>query len=220
MIAKELISYHIPSISCIDEGEKALQIMDENRVSHIAVVDNGVYHGLISDTEIYDLEDTFVPLNKVKPILIKPSVKQYDYIYDILTVFSDNNITALPVLDDNDEYIGVIGQEQIVKALQKITNAKEPGGVIVLGLNIRDYSMAQVAQIVESEGAKILSAYTSSHEDSLKMELVLKINKSDLSSIIASFDRYDYEIRASYHESIHEEDLQRRYEQFIKYLNI
>ncbi len=220
MIAKELISYHIPSISCIDEGEKALQIMDENRVSHIAVVDNGVYHGLISDTEIYDLEDTFVPLNKVKPILIKPSVKQYDYIYDILTVFADNNITALPVLDDNDEYIGVIGQEQIVKALQKITNAKEPGGVIVLGLNIRDYSMAQVAQIVESEGAKILSAYTSSHEDSLKMELVLKINKSDLSSIIASFDRYDYEIRASYHESIHEEDLQRRYEQFIKYLNI
>jgi len=220
LIAKELISYHIPSISCIDEGEKALQVMDENRVSHITVVDNDIYHGLISDSEIYDLEDTFVPLNKVKPILIKPSVKQYDYIYDILTVFADNNITALPVLDDNDEYIGVIGQEQIVKALQKITNAKEPGGVIVLGLNIRDYSMAQVAQIVESEGAKILSAYTSSHEDSLKMELVLKINKSDLSSIIASFDRYDYEIRASYHESIHEEDLQRRYEQFIKYLNI
>ncbi len=220
MIAKELISIHIPSISRNDDGEKALLIMDENRVSHLAVVDNGQYHGLISDTEIYDLDDTFVPINKLKPVLMNTSVKQYDYIYDILGIFAENNITALPVLDNNDQYLGVIGQEQIVKALRKITNANEPGGVIVLGLNVRDYSMVQVSQIVESEGLKILSAYTSSESNSLKMDLVLKINKSDLSSVIASFDRFNYEIKASFHESSHEEDLQSRYDQFLKYLNI
>lgn len=220
MIAKELISIHIPSISKNDEGEKALLIMDENRVSHLAVVDNGEYHGLISDTEIYDLDDTFIPIRKLKPILINPSVKQYDYIYDILGIFAENNITALPVLDDNNQYLGVIGQEQIVKALRKITNANEPGGVIIIGLNIRDYSMVQVSQIIESEGAKILSAYTSTQENSLKMDLVLKINKSDLSAVIASFDRFNYEIKASFHESSHEEDLQSRYDQFLKYLNI
>ena len=194
--------------------------MDENRVSHLAVVDNGQYHGLISDTEIYDLDDTFVPINKLKPVLMNTSVKQYDYIYDILGIFAENNITALPVLDNNVQYLGVIGQEQIVKALRKITNANEPGGVIVLGLNVRDYSMVQVSQIVESEGLKILSAYTSSQNNSLKMDLVLKINKSDLSSVIASFDRFNYEIKASFHESSHEEDLQSRYDQFLKYLNI
>ena len=220
MIAKELISIHIPSISRNDDGEKALLIMDENRVSHLAVVDNGQYHGLISDTEIYDLDDTFVPINKLKPVLMNTSVKQYDYIYDILGIFAENNITALPVLDDNEQYLGVIGQEQIVKALRKITNANEPGGVIVLGLNVRDYSMVQVSQIVESEGLKILSAYTSSQNNSLKMDLVLKINKSDLSSVIASFDRFNYEIKAYFHESSHEEDLQSRYDQFLKYLNI
>tara|TARA_Y100000766_G_scaffold119606_1_gene102693 strand:- start:1751 stop:2413 length:663 start_codon:yes stop_codon:yes gene_type:complete len=220
LIAKELISIHIPSISRNDDGEKALLIMDENRVSHLAVVDNGQYHGLISDTEIYDLDDTFVPINKLKPVLMNTSVKQYDYIYDILGIFAENNITALPVLDDNEQYLGVIGQEQIVKALRKITNANEPGGVIVLGLNVRDYSMVQVSQIVESEGLKILSAYTSSQNNSLKMDLVLKINKSDLSSVIASFDRFNYEIKASFHESSHEEDLQSRYDQFLKYLNI
>ena len=220
MIAKELISIHIPSISFTDEGEKALGLMDENRVSHIAVVNNGEYHGLISDNEIYDLEDSFVPICKVKPVLIKPFVKQYDHIYDILSVFAENNITALPVLDEDDQYLGVIGQEQIVKAFHNITNTREPGGVIILKLNIRDYSMVQVAQIIESEGAKILSAYTSTSDDSLKMELIIKINQSDLSRIIASFDRYNYEIKASFHESIHDEDLKRRYEQFIKYLNI
>ncbi|MFT4898947.1 MAG: acetoin utilization protein AcuB [Flavobacteriales bacterium] len=220
MIAKELISVHIPSISFNDEAEKALTLMDENKVSHIPVVDNGEYHGLISENEILDLEDIFLPLNQVRPILTRPSVKMYDYIYDILSVFSQNNITALPVLDDNDQYIGVIGQEELVKTLAKLTNAKEPGGVIVLGLNIRDYSMVQIAQIIESENAKILSSYTSTQDDSLKMDIVLKINKSDLSSILASFTRYDYEIKASFHESEYEEDLERRYNQFIKYLNI
>jgi|TARA_B110000259_G_scaffold67273_1_gene79231 acetoin utilization protein AcuB len=220
VIAKELISVHIPSISFNDEAEKALTLMDENKVSHIPVVDNGEYHGLISENEILDLEDIFLPLNQVRPILTRPSVKMYDYIYDILSVFSQNNITALPVLDDNDQYIGVIGQEELVKTLAKLTNAKEPGGVIVLGLNIRDYSMVQIAQIIESENAKILSSYTSTQDDSLKMDIVLKINKSDLSSILASFTRYDYEIKASFHESEYEEDLERRYNQFIKYLNI
>ena len=116
MIAKELISIHIPSISFKDDGEKALRVMDENRVSHIAVVDNGEYHGLISDNEIYDLDDTFVPLDQVKPVLIKLFVQPFDHIYDILTVFAENNITALPVLNEDDQYLGVIGLEQIIKA--------------------------------------------------------------------------------------------------------
>lgn len=220
MIAKELISIHVPSVSYNDEAERALFEMDENRVGHLAVVDDGEYYGLISDNDIYDLEDTFQPIKKVKPHLIRPFVKQYDYIYDIIAAFSGGQFSVLPVLDDNDKYIGVIGQENLVKAFQKITNAHEPGGVLVLGLNVRDYSMAQVAQIIESEGAKILSTYTSTQEDSLKMDLIVKINKTDLSSIIASFDRYAYDIKASYHESIHEEDLERRYNQFLKYLNI
>lgn len=220
MIAKELISYHIASISCGDEGEKALGLMDENRVSHIAVVDNGEYHGLISDNEIYDLEDSFAPLNKVKLNLIRPFVNSFSHIYEIIAIFNKFNISTLPVIDDNEQYIGVIAFQDLVSAFGKITNAQEPGGVLILGINVRDYSMSQVAQIIESENAKILSSHISTQEDSLKMELILKINKTDLSSIIASFDRYNYEIKASFHQSIHDEDLERRYEQFIKFLNM
>lgn len=220
MVARELLSYHIPSISCGDNGEKALSIMDENRVSHVAVVDSDEYHGLISDNDIYDLEDSFAPLNKVKPNLIRPFVYSYSHLYEIIAIADEFNLTAVPVLDDEDQYVGVVGLQELTKAFAQLTNAKEPGGVLILGLNVRDYSMSQVAQIVESDNAKILSSYISTQADSLKMDLVLKINKSDLSSIIASFDRYDYDIKASFHESIHDEDLEKRYRQFMKYINI
>ena len=102
----------------------------------------------------------------------------------------------------------------------KITNANEPGGILILGLNVRDYSMTQVAQIIEGDNAKILSSYTSSQEDSLKIELIIKINRTDLSSIVAAFDRYDYDVKATFHQSIHDDDMERRYDQFIKYLNM
>lgn len=220
MIAKELISFHIPSISCNDSGADALALMDDNRVSHIAVVEGDDYKGLISDSEIYDLEDESLPLSKVKPNLMRPFVNGFSHSYEIISLLSDFNITAIPVLDDKEQYLGVISSQDLVKEFTKITNANEPGGILILGLNVRDYSMAQVAQIIEGDNAKILSSYTSSQEDSLKIELILKINRTDLSSIIAAFDRYDYDVKASFHQSVHDEDVERRYEQFIKYLNI
>lgn len=220
MIARELISYYIPSVSSSKKAERVLELMDEHKVSHLPVVDNGVYHGIISDTEIYDLEDTFISLKKAKPNLIRPYVNAYSHIYEIIATATDFRITAVPVLDDKEEYVGLISLQDLAVAFAKITNAHEPGGIVILGLNVRDYSMVQVAQIVESENAKILSSYISSQEDSLKIDLTLKINLTDLSAILAAFDRFNYEIKASYHESRFDEDLQRRYDQFLNYLNI
>lgn len=220
MIAKELISLHIPSISFADSGEKALEIMDENRVSHLAIVEDGEYLGLISDNEIYDFEDETLSLKSAKPNLTRPYVNGYSHPYEVIGLISQFNLSAVPVLDDKENYLGVISIQDLATAFTKITNANVAGGIIILALNARDYSMAQVAHIIEDDKAKILSSYISAQEDSLKIELIIKTNKSDLTSIIAAFNRYDYEVKASFHQSIYDEDLERRYEQFIKYLNI
>lgn len=220
MVAKELISVHIPSMSFSKSGEDAMGIMDEYRLEHVAVVDGETYQGLISDTEILDLDDSFAPLNKVKPTLIRPFVNAYSHLYDIIGVASQAKLTVIPVLDDHEKFLGVISIQDLAFYFARITNAHEPGGVLILGLNIRDYSMAQVAQIIESDNAKILSSYITSQEDSMKIDLILKINKKDLSGIIAAFNRYDYEVKATFHESANDEDLESRYEQFIKYINM
>ena len=201
MIAKELISYHIPSASCSSSGDEILNWMDEYRSDHCPLVDNGNYHGIISDSEIYDLPDSNLPINKIKPNLVRPFVNVYSHIYEIINLLSQYNISIVPVLDDKEEYIGVITSHDVAVQLAKITNVNEPGGILILEVNARDYSLAQAAQIVESDNAKILSSYIYSIADSLKIELVLKINKKDLSSIISAFSRYNYIVKASYHES-------------------
>jgi len=101
------------------------------------------------------------------------------------------------------------------------TTVKTPGGVIVLELNVHDYSLAHIARIVEDNDAKILSCQVTSIPDSMKIEVSLKINRTDVTSIIQSFLRYDYTIKALYQSDNRNEDILRNhYEQLMMYLNV
>ena len=220
MIAKEIISYYIPAVSCSASGEDVLALMDEHKCSHYALVDDEVFHGVISDNDIYDLEDSNAPLNSVKKNYIRPFVSVYSHIYEVISIAYEFQLSLIPVVDDKGHYGGVISLQDLALNFAKITNSNEPGGILILEVNHRDYSLAQAAQIIESDNAKVLSSYIYSLPDSLKIDLVLKINKKDLSAIMSSFSRYQYTVKASYHESRFDEDIQRKYEQFMNYLNM
>ena len=96
-----------------------------------------------------------------------------------------------------------------------------PGGIIVLELYANDYSLAHIARIVEDNDAKILSSSITPSAGSAKMEVTLKINRVDVTSILQSFRRYDYTIKASYQSADRNEDILRNnYDQFMMYLNV
>jgi hypothetical protein len=95
---------------------------------------------------------------------------------------------------------------------------KEVGGILILEINNIDYSMAQIAQIVESNNARILSSYILTNSTSSKLEITLKINKLDLSSIIRTFERYDYVVKESFQKSMDNDDLQARFDSLMHYL--
>lgn len=214
-----MISYYIPALNSLGSGDDALAIMDEHKITHLPVVKNNNYVGLLSEDMVLDMEDSAMSIGDSNFALLKPFVNIYAHVFDIIRIIDEFKITAIPVLDDGEDYIGLITIQDMAFQFAKITNATEPGGVLVLSVNARDYSLSQAAQIVESDNAKILSSYISGGEDSMAIDLILKINKSDLSSIIKSFERFEYKIKASFHESSYDENLNDRYNQFMRYLN-
>ena len=112
-------------------------------------------------------------------------------------------------------------ERQLIQSIGEMATVKLPGGIIVLELNNHDYSLAQIARIVEDNDAKILSSYITSSVHSIKIEVTLKINRSDLTSIIQTFLRFGYTIKASYQSNDRNEDLLRKnYDQFMMYLNV
>ena len=220
MLAKELITDDIPPLKTNDTGLMAINWMDEFKVSHLPIVNKREYLGLISDTDILDYDITDDELGKCKLSLIRPYVLESQHVYEVIKMISTMKLTVLPVLDEQQNYLGLIPANVLIQQFATLAATREPGGIIVLEMNNHDYTLAQIAQIVESNDGKILSSYVNHIPDSTRMEVTLKINREDLSAIIQTFYRYNYNVKASFHQSEFKDDMKNRFDSFMNYLNI
>lgn len=220
MLAYELITDEVPSLKPTDTTGKVLNWMEDLRISHLPVVDKREFLGLVSYTDILDMNDAKKTLNEIAIPMIKASVREDEHIFDVLKAIADYKVSAVAVLDEQNNYTGVITADSILFKISQMPFVHEPGGIIVLEINIRDYSLSQIAQIVEGNDAKILNMYITPHHDSTKMEVTLKINKDDLSSVLQTFSRYNYTVKATFHQSRLYDDLKKRFDEFMHFLNI
>ena len=220
MTAEELISDIIPPVKSSETGEKALQWMNEFRVSHLPVVDKNEYLGLLSENDIYDMEDPTQKIRDVFKNLPKPFIYSTRHVYEVMKIIADSKITVVPILSEENKYLGCTDLLYLMSQITAINSIKEHGGILVLLMSVHDYSLTQIARIVEENNAKILSSYITSLPDSTEIEVTLKINTTELDRIIRTFIRYDYVIKASFVKSQMQEDLKRRYDELMNYLNL
>lgn len=220
MTAIELITEEIPPLTHLDTGEKALLWMEEFKVSHLPVLKNGIFVGVVSESDILDKMDLDVTLDKLFDHLPRPYVKGSAHIYEVLARISEFKVSIMPVLDEDEHYLGCTSIHHLMKLIANTGSIKERGGIIVLEVNQNDYSMAEIAQIVESNNAKILSSYIMSSADSTMLEITLKINQIELDRILRTFERYDYHIKASFQKSSYDDDLQFKYDALMNYLKL
>lgn len=221
MVAKDLISDVIPSLKTSDTGQAALNWMEIFRISHLPIVNNQDFLGLISDADIYDINQPDEPVGNHKLALFKPYVDTNTHIFDVIGLASRMKLSIVPVLDDKSHFKGVILVSDIVGYLAGISGLDLPGGIIVLELLERDYLLSKISQIVESNNARILSSYITSPSESTRLEITLKVNTVSLGSIIRTFERYGYEVKTWVSE---DDSLDRfysdRFDSFMKYLDI
>lgn len=220
MTAKDLISNDVPPLKVNDDGKKALEWMDDFKVSHLPVIDKTNYVGLVSDNDILDMNSPADKVGKLKRTLIKPFVFEFQHAYDVLKLYAALKISVIPVLDAKEHYCGVITPTQLLNYFSTLTAAQEPGSLIILELSQRDYSMSQIAQIAESNGARIISLFITPREDSTELDITIKINLQNASPVLQTFERFGYHVKASFSQTNNNNNLQDRYDALMHYLNI
>jgi len=221
MIAKQLITESVIPLKSNDSAANALVMMDEYRVSHLPIVDEPVFLGVIAEGDIYAMNDPEENIGHHRLSLSRAYVYENQHLFEVIKTFSLLKLTLLPVLDLKDHYLGVITLPGIMQAMSGMSAISHPGGVIVLEINDKDYVLAEIAHIVESNDAKIIGLYITMIPDSTLLEVTLKINRIEISGVLQSFFRYNYNVKASWsNEDAYHEDLQERFDSLMNYLNI
>jgi CBS domain-containing protein len=221
MVAHDLISDIIPSLKTSDTGQTALNWMEIFRISHLPIVNNLDFLGLISDSDIYDMNQPEEPIGNHELTLLKPYVRHDQHLFEVIGLAARLKLTVVPVLDDNNHYLGLITTSDLIRHIAGISSMDQPGGIIVLEMVERDYSLSQIAQIIEGNNIKVLSMYITSPADSTRLEVTLKVNSTDLLSVIRTFERYNYDVKTwiTTNDSL-DRFYSERFDLLMKYLNM
>lgn len=220
MLAIELISDAIPPVHTSDSVQKVIDRMVEFRVRHLPIVNEEQFLGLLGENDLIEVTDYQTSIGALALSLVNPYVLEDQHIYDVIRLFYEQQLTVVPVLDLKKNYLGVISINAMNEYFARITSVAQPGGIIVLEINNKNNSLAHMAQIVESDNAQILSSYVVAQPDSTRMEVTLKVNKQDISAIIATFLRYEYDVKATFNHTGDNDNSRDRYDSLMNYLNL
>ncbi len=221
MIVLNYINKSIPELQKTDSIQKAIDWMEEFKLSQLAVVENGDYKGIVTEDILMNIPNWDLNLENV--ILEHQSnyISGHKHIYEALNFLVENGTAIVPVVDRNEKYAGQITATDLVNVFSELASATSRGGVMVLEMKERDYSLSEISRIIESNGGRILSSYVSNNvQDHTIVQVTIKLNKEDISSIVASMERYQYKVIAGFQESESQDDQYDRLNMLFKYLDM
>jgi signal-transduction protein with cAMP-binding, CBS, and nucleotidyltransferase domain len=211
----------IPPLKKSDSASKAVAWMEELRVNQLPVIEDGQYCGLISEEIILENNDDSKNVGAYDLLGLDCNVLESQHFYDVLKVVSDHAVQLVAVLDDEKKFLGVISIKDTVTAFAQSAAVQSPGGILILSLKQIDYSLAEISRLIESNDAKVLSCIVNNDMfDANMIKLTLKINKTDLTAIIATLERFDYKIIGRFEESPMETSEKERLDILFRYLDI
>lgn len=221
MLAREIISNMVKPLSYSDTGESALLAMHELNVNQMPVTDGKKYIGILSLEEVALAKHLDEALSQVHTSLKRPYVHESSHLFDVMKAGLEYNVRVVPVLsDENDNYLGVISAESCLKAFSELNSISDEGGIVELAVPMKDFSMTEIARIIESNDVRVLACYTNIDPKTNRVNVTVKTNSNELAAVISAFERFGYEIQGFYHEQEYTEDLKENYDALVRFMNV
>jgi acetoin utilization protein AcuB len=217
MLSRDLLTQTIPHLKMQDKIYSAIQLMNDNDINHLPVVDDEKYLGLVSEEMLLHADDDNLAIDTLQQGFINISVKDSEHLLTAIQETVENELSIMPVVN---ELIGCITKADLLKNASDFMSLNEPGGIIVLEMDPRQYSFNELSRLVESNDAQITQLNTSTDTESGVMIVTIKINKADVADLVASLQRHEYNIKYYFGEELYENEVRSNYENLMNYLKI
>ena len=219
MNIERLISPLVPTLTPSDSGNRALELMEENNLTQLPLVEDDYYLALVQESEIMDWDNQATKLSDSGRLSYKPAIPISAHPFDALRITNQMNLSVLPVVDFENKYLGAITRETLLKYITETSGLDNPGGIIVLEMLPRNYSLYQIARICENEDVSILFSQVYTTPDGM-LEVTLKTNRTSLEAVASSFERHEYRVKEVYGDQKNIEDVMGKYNLLMNYLNM
>lgn len=219
MFVQDCIDTSLPFIRLTDDAGYALELMQEYKAPALTVVNEGVFVGIVSENQLLEVDDRCL-IENLQENLITDSITEGTHLFDVVKKTTESSSYYMPVINAEKEYMGITTPQKILSTLAMYSSFMSGGGIIVLELETKDYSLTEISKIVESNGAMILHCMVATSTNQHQMQVSLKVNKNDLKDIQLAFERYHYTVLAVLHQSEYEMQLKDRYDSLMRYLEV
>ncbi len=220
MLTRELLSQTIPSLRLYDKIYQALLWMNENHVTHLPIVEGDKYAGLISEEDLLMAENDNLPLSSLQQFFANVSVKEDEHFLKAVQLAADSGLSIVPVVTEENDLLGTVAYNDLLKISSEFMRLSEPGGLIVLEMDSNQYSFNEISKLVETNDAQITQLNTSVDTETGLMQVTIRINKPEVSDIIATFQRYEYNVKYFFGEELYTNELKSNYDNLMNYLKI
>ncbi|MFM1795318.1 MAG: hypothetical protein RL642_1703 [Bacteroidota bacterium] len=215
----QLLETSYPTIDLHDRVGQVLLEFEETKLASLPVVHENVFQGIITEEDLFDFSSE-VELAEIQHVFLKYSVKPSDHILQALRVKSKYYLSAIPVVNEKQELEGLIDAEKLLEALASMIGANDTGSFLIIEMARSEYAPGIINRLVESNDAMIMQMNTMLDQQTGMMQVFLKINKEEISDIVATFQRHEYNVLYYYGEETYDNALQNNLDHLLNYLNI
>lgn len=220
MLTANLINNNIPRLQPQDSVKKALQLISDFKVTHLPVVSEKKFLGLISEEDLLDVENEKATIEFLQEHFVQAAVHDTAHFLIAVNCSIQFDTNVVPVISQENDFFGVITTTDLLKALGNFSGANEIGGIIVLEMERSQFSISEISRIVESNDCTILHLNTTVHPETGMLTITIHINKREISTIVATFERYDYHVNFQFGIENFENEIDNNYRHFMHYLDI
>jgi predicted transcriptional regulator len=220
MLTGELQSQALPYLRLQDKVYQALQLMNDNQVTHLPIADGDKYIGIISEEDLLQVDNDHSEINALQQSFGNVSVKSNEHFLKAIQLAAENGLSVVPVVDDDNDIVGVVAYNDLLRHASEFMSLNEPGGLIVLEMDSNQYSFNEISKLIETNDAQITQLNTTNDQETGTMQVTIRINKPEVSDIVATFQRYDYNVKHFFGEELYINELRNNYDNLMNYLKI
>lgn len=220
MLIRELLSQTLPCLHFHDKVYQALQLMNDNQVTHLPIVDGEKYVGLISEDDLLQTDNDHFTLDQLEQSFASIAVKENAHFLTAVQIAAENGLSVVPIITEDNDLAGTVTYNNLLRQASEFMSLNEPGGLIVVEMESNQYSFNEISKLVETNDAQITQLNTTNDAETGLMQVTIRINKPQVSDIVATFQRYEYNVKYFFGEELYTNELRTNYDNLMNYLKI